>query len=267
MRDESSNVVQPPEETTNLFFCSRVKHLLYSFYFCRIDLDTFSTNNKAQQLSGSHSESAFIWIQPQSEFPKPFKQLLQMNQVLFFSMRLCNHVVDIHFNLFVNHVVKKSHHGTLIRCPCVFQPKRHDFIAESSPRCDKCCFLHVFWCHLDLIVPREAIHEGKHFERSSIIHQHINMGKRKIIFRTRPIQISVINTHRDLSVLLRYRNNIRNPRRVIHNLQKASIKLFLNLFLNLLGHIWASPSKLLLDRRTIFLERQTVYHNIRIKTW
>src|SRR3954464_9125130 len=191
MRDESSNVVQPPEETTNLFFCSRLRHLLYSFYLCRIDLNTFPTNNKAQQLSRSHSESAFVWIQPQSEFPKPFKQLLQMNQVLLFSMRFCNHVVDIHFNLFVNHVMEKSHHGALIRCPCVFQPKRHNFIAESSPRCDKRCFLHVFWCHLDLIVPREAIHEGKHFERAVLSTNTSIWGRGKIIFRTRLVQIYV----------------------------------------------------------------------------
>ena len=61
----------------------------------------------------------------------------------------------------VNHIVEQSNHEALISYPSILQPKRYHLVAEGAPLCDKGRLLHVFRSHLDLIVPKEIVHEGK----------------------------------------------------------------------------------------------------------
>src|SRR3954463_16324238 len=96
-------------------------------------------------------------------------------------MGLCNHVVHIDLNFFMNHVVKQCHHGSLIGCPSILQPKRHDLVTKGAPRSNECCLFHVLGCHLYLIVTRKTIYEGENRELSSAVYQYINVRKREII--------------------------------------------------------------------------------------
>lgn len=70
--------------------------------------------DKTLKLSRSYPESTFVRIQSQPEIPQSFKQLQQMNQVLFFGLRLCNHIIDVYLNLLMTHIMKESHHCPLI---------------------------------------------------------------------------------------------------------------------------------------------------------
>src|SRR3954468_7046161 len=141
-----------------------------------------------------------------------------MDEVFLFSVRFCDHIIHIHFYFLVNHIMEQGYHCTLICCPCVFQTERHYLVTKSPPRCCECCLLHVFWCHLDLIVTGEAIHEREHFALCGTVHQCINVRQRKIILWTCSIQISIVNTHSDFPILLRYWHNISDPWWITHYL-------------------------------------------------
>src|ERR1051325_4691890 len=108
----------------------------------------------------------------------------------------------------MNHVMEQCHHSALISGACVLQSERHNFVAESTPLCNKSSLLHVFRSHFDLIVTGETIHEGEDLMLSGVVNQNINMRKWKIVFRTRFVQISVIHTHSNFAILLGYRYHI-----------------------------------------------------------
>ena len=131
--------------------------------------------------------------------------------MFFFKLRHGYHVVDVNLYLMMDHAMEQSYHGLLISFPSVLQPKRHHFVAESPSLCDEGCLLHVFGCHLDLIVTREIIHEGKDLVLCSVINQNINVGERKVILEDFPFQISVVHTHPYLPVFFRHRDYVSNP--------------------------------------------------------
>src|ERR1051325_5193912 len=107
-----------------------------------------------------------------------------MIKMLFFILWSSYHVVDVDLYLVMNHVMKQSHHGTLICGANVLQPERHDLVAECAPLCNENSLFHVFKSHFDLIVTKETIHEGENLVLSGVVNQYINMGKWKLIFRT-----------------------------------------------------------------------------------
>lgn len=170
-------------------------------------------------------------------------------------MGLYNHIIHISLNLLMDYVMNESHHNALVGCPNILLVERHYLVTKGSPRCDKYGLLHIFRSQFDLIVTREPIHERKYQELSSVIYQYINMRKWEIILGTHSVQISIINTHPYLAILLRHMDDVSHPRRVRSNNQKKGVKLLLNLISDLLGHICARPSKLLLDRGTLFFQR------------
>src|ERR1051325_1645028 len=111
----------------------------------------------------------------------------------------------------MNQVMEQCHHSTLISGACILQSERHNFVAESTPLCNKSSLLHVFGSHFNLIITGETIHEGEDLVLGGVVNQNINRRKRKIVFRTRFVQISVIHTHSYLAILLRYGYHICNP--------------------------------------------------------
>ena len=91
-------------------------------------------------------------------------------------MGLNNHIVNINFHLFVDHVMEEGSHGSLICCPCILEFKGHDFVIEYAPRGHESRLSTVFHGHLDLVVAQEAIHKGHHFVTDSTVDEHINVG-------------------------------------------------------------------------------------------
>src|ERR1051325_3547865 len=150
-----------------------------------------------------------------------------MIKMLFFCVGSSYHVVDVDIYLVMNHVMEQCHHGTLISGACVLQSELHNLIAESAPLCNKSSLLHVFRSHFDLIVTGETIHKGENLMLSGVVNQNINMRKWEIVFRTRFVQISVINTHSYLAILLRYGYHICNPLRIEVTARKPALNYFM----------------------------------------
>ena len=137
-----------------------------------------------------------------------------MIKMFLFGLRPGYHIININLYLVVNHVMEQGDHGSLISCPNILQPKRHHLVTESTPLCDEGCLLHVFGCHLDLVVARETIHKGEDFVLCGVVNQNTDVGKWEVILGTCPVQVSVFHTHSCFTILLRCQNNISNPLRI-----------------------------------------------------
>jgi len=72
--------------------------------------------------------------------------------MIFSLLGLCDHIIYIHLNLFMHHVMKKSQHGSLV-VTCVLQTEWHNFVTICSPRCNKSCLCLIFWSHFYLVKP------------------------------------------------------------------------------------------------------------------
>ena len=153
--------------------------------------------------------------------------------MFFFILRPRYHIINVYLYLVMNRVMEQSYHGSLIGCPNILQSKRHHFVTESSPLCDEGCFLHVFGCHLDLIVTIETVHEGEDLMMYGIFNQNINVGKREVILGACSSQVSVVHTYTDFTVLLRYQNDVSNPLWIGGDSQESGVELFPNFSLDL----------------------------------
>ena len=60
---------------------------------------------------------------------------------------LDNHIIHIHLNFFVHHIMKQSHHGPLVGGPCILQPEWHNIVTDFSPGYNNGCFLIIFKRH------------------------------------------------------------------------------------------------------------------------
>ena len=184
--------------------------------------------------------------------------------MLLFITWFHNYVINIYFNLFVNHIMKQSCHTSLIGSTSIYQAKRHHFITERSPRSDEGRLFSIFRWHSYLVIARETIHKGEHFGLSSTVNKHINMRQWEVIFWTGFIQISVINTHSNFPIFLWYWYDVGNPLRIFSCHEETRINLLLHLSLDLKSHVWTRPSQFLFDRRTFRSCRYPMFHNLGI---
>ena len=100
-----------------------------------------------------------------------------------------------------------------------------------------------------------------------VVSKNIDMGKREVILRDFPVQVSVVHTHMYLTILLRYWNDISNPLWIGGDNQESGVELFLNFILDLFLHLRAHPANLLLYQKTLFFSWQTMNHNMSILSW
>ena len=75
-----------------------------------------------------------------------------MSDVILLVKGFYEHVIDVNFHglseLFGEHTI----HESLIGGSCVFEPKRHYFVAVCAAICDECSLFAVVRIHHDLIV-------------------------------------------------------------------------------------------------------------------
>ena len=106
MGNESGNIIQTPEETSDLLFSSWCLHLLNFFDFIRVNFNSFMANNDTQQLPRSNTEGAFIWIQAETILPQTLKQLQQVFYVTLLILGLDNHIINIYFDFLVHQIME-----------------------------------------------------------------------------------------------------------------------------------------------------------------
>jgi len=112
-------------------------------------------------------------------------------------------------------LVEDRIYGALVYHTCILQAKGHQDVALHSPWCSEGCMLLVSWIHFDLILSREAIHQGHPLETACIVNYDIRDREKKFIFGTSDIQIAEVNTNLKLPVLLGDENNVGNPIRML----------------------------------------------------
>ena len=111
----------------------------------------------------------------------------------------------------MSNIVKGIRHRVLECSPNILQAKREFIIRKQSPRTDECDLVLIGWENVDLIITRKSIHKGKNLTPCIIINDLIDERGGIVILRIGSINITIINTNTNLSLLLIHRNNIRNP--------------------------------------------------------
>ena len=82
--------------------------------------------------------------------------------MVFSPSRLHDYVIHIVFQLMVQHVVEYGGYRALVSCTCILQPKGHHSVVEITYKHFEGNFLRIFWCHSNLVLPTEPVHEGKY---------------------------------------------------------------------------------------------------------
>ncbi len=78
-----------------------------------------------------------------------------------------------------------------------------------------------------------------------IVNQHVDVGQRKVVLRSRSIKIFVVDAHTDVAVLFGYRDNVRHPLQIVTYFNKSDIDQLNDLILDLKDSVWVLPSQLL----------------------
>ena len=73
----------------------------------------------------------------------------------------------------------------------------------------------VFWIHFDLIISREAIHEGHPLKTIRIVNYDICDWKRKLVFGISNVQVVEVDADSNLLILLKDKNNVGNSIRML----------------------------------------------------
>ena len=74
--DESTDVLKFTQEASDLSLCPRCRHAKDNFDLVWIYLYASLTDHISEELPRSHSKSALLGIQSQSELPDPLKESL-----------------------------------------------------------------------------------------------------------------------------------------------------------------------------------------------
>lgn len=113
-------------------------------------------------------------------------------------------------------------HISMICCTWILKAKRSDLIEKGSLRSSKGGFLLVLFCDLDLIIAWESIHGGYNFVASSRIDNHVDVKKRKVIFRTCFVDVPEICVNPYTNMLLLNMHYVGNPFRVINRYDESN---------------------------------------------
>ena len=86
--------------------------------------------------------------------------------------------------------------------------------------------LFIIRVHLDLVVPRKAIHKRYPFETTCVVNHDVSDEQKKFIFRTDYIKIAKVNTDSDLSILFKDVHNVSNQSGCCSSLMKPHVMSF-----------------------------------------
>ena len=122
-------------------------------------LDFSLRDYEAQEFARGYPEGALGRIQLHAVLSEHGEGLSEVVDVVSHAHAFDHHVINVGLHISTNLVNEDLIDHPLISSSSIFQLEGHYFIAVSPSVSDEGCFLFVFWCHLDLIVTREGIHE------------------------------------------------------------------------------------------------------------
>ena len=95
--------------------------------------------------------------------------------ILFF-FGLDHHVIDVYFHSVAELLFEHGGDQSLVGCPRILQPKRHNFVAVGSSWGEECSFVLVLWMHGDLMVASVSIKEAHTLMAYRHIYKLIDSG-------------------------------------------------------------------------------------------
>jgi hypothetical protein len=158
-------------------------------------------------------------------------------------------------------------HSALKSCASILKTKRKFPIGKSTPRTNKSSLMLILRNNVDLIIPGETIHEREDFTSDAIVDNLIDEGGRKVVFGTSFVDIPIINTYTNGSLLLVNRDKIGNPVSESHRINKSSFKKFLDFELDSSHFTWVNWMKALSDKFSARVCLYLMYHNRSVNTW
>lgn len=124
--------------------------------------------------------------------------------------RMSRKVIQIRLNNALD-IMESVRHCSLKCGPSILKANRELLIGESTPKTDKCGLVLINQKNMDLVVPRKPVHKRKYLTRSTFVNDLVNKRSGIVILRASAVDITVIHTDTNNTLLLIYRNNIRNP--------------------------------------------------------
>lgn len=119
-------------------------------------------------------------------------------------------IIQIHLNN-VTDVMRSVGHFSLESGISIFQAERELFISKSTSSVDEDSFVWIHRQNIDLVVTRKSINKRKYLTPSIIVDKLVNEGSRIVIFRTCAIDVMIINTNPNSSLLFGHKENVRYP--------------------------------------------------------
>lgn len=118
-------------------------------------------------------------------------------------------------------------HFTLKISTGILQTERKLFVGKSAPRTDKGCLMLISRRDINLVVSRKTIHEGIHFAPRTLVNELINKRGGEVILWTGLVNVTIINTDSNSTLLFSHREDIRHPVRERNGIDETSLeKLF-----------------------------------------
>jgi len=143
--------------------------------------------------------------------------------------------------------MKDYAHGTLISCTDILQSKRYYYVTVYPNGILNDLWFSSSGCILIWLYPKKSIHEGQLFDIRCVVNYAISNRQRKFVLKTGCIETTEINADPDLSIFLKYREDISNSVWVLLLSNEASFDEFMNFNFDCFHDIRSKPSLLLFN--------------------
>jgi hypothetical protein len=131
-------------------------------------------------------------------------------------------------------------HSAMKSGTSVLETEREFPIGKSTPRKNKRNLMLILGNNVDLIIPRETIHQREDFTSGAIVDNLIDERGRKVVFVTSFVDIPIINAYMNCALFLVDRDKIGNPVNESHRVNKANFKKFLDFELDSSRFTWVN---------------------------
>jgi hypothetical protein len=131
-------------------------------------------------------------------------------------------------------------HSTLKSCTNVLETEGEFLIGKITPRTNKSSLMLILENNVDLIIPRETIHQREDFIVGAIIDNLIDEGGREVVFGTSFVDIPIINVYMNCALFLVDRDKIGNLVSEGHRVNKASFEKFLDFEIDSSRFTWVN---------------------------
>ena len=108
----------------------------------------------------------------------------------------------------MDEVVEAEIHNTLKSGSNILEVEWHDLIHKHTRGVCEGILVLVFFPDMNLVISKKAVHEGKDLMSSAFIDNLIDEGCWKVVFETRPIQITKFCANLDGTMFFIHRNRI-----------------------------------------------------------